>query len=308
MTKLRANNVKGIIPPLITPTIGKNQEVDEEGIREHVNFVIEGGVHGVFPCGGTGEYSLMTREEHKKVNEIVIDEVNSRVPVIAGAGSPSTANAIDFAKAADDAGADAVMAITPYYYRHGSRELFEHFKAMSAAIGIPVLVYNCPFCSASSQINMDPEFIAKLADFNIIGIKDSTSQLSHLCEIIELAGERISVLQGMAEYLLPSLCIGAKGCVAVPSQIVPELYVELYDAFQKRNLQKARELHYKLLPLSKLQRKYNIPAPVFVKEADKALGMNRGVPKKPLAYWQMPKKATQQLKDILKNLGYPRAR
>ena len=236
---------KGAIVAIVTPF--KNGEVDEEALRELIEFQIESGTDGIVPCGTTGESATLSHEEHDQVVEIVIDAVNKRVPVIAGTGSNSTREAIRLTKHAYEAGADAVLMVSPYYNRPTQEGLYQHYKAIAEEVPIPIFPYNVPSRTGS---NVLPETLARLSTIsNIVGVKEATGDLRQISKVIDLCGNDFIVLSGDDFTVLPILEVGGKGVISVISNVAPADMAGMIDAFEAGDKTKARELHYKMRPL-----------------------------------------------------------
>jgi 4-hydroxy-tetrahydrodipicolinate synthase len=270
--------LKGIVVPMVTPfKSNKDQEVDEEKLRDLVNFLIDKGVHALMPCGGTGESVSLSTEENKRVIEITVDEANGRVPVIGGAKSPGTKNSVNLAKDAKEAGADAVLVIGPYYNEPITEEgYYEHFRTVADEVNIPVLVYNLPRIQGKDlPINV----IFRLADLdNVIGLKNSTPNMLHASEAIAICHQKkIAYMQGLAHLFLPSLILGAQGSITSSLNVAPALFVDLFNSYMGGDMNRARELHFRLMPLIKLG-----GSPVMVKAALDMMGHPVGPPRKPL--------------------------
>ena len=270
--------LRGIIVPMVTPfKSNRRQDVDEERLRDLVRFLISSGVHGLIPCGGTGESVSLSPEENKRVIEITVDEAHGRVPVIGGAKSPGTRNSVNLAKDAEETGADGVMIIGPYYNKPIKEEgYYEHFKTVAKEINISILIYNLPRMMGE---DLPIGVIARLAELdNVIGLKNATSNFVHISEAIRLCRKKsISYLQGQAQNFLPSLILGSQGSITSILNVVPSIFVDLFDSFTRGNLTKARELHFKLMPLIELG-----GSPVLVKAALDIMGHPVGPPRKPL--------------------------
>ncbi|MCK9362818.1 MAG: 4-hydroxy-tetrahydrodipicolinate synthase [Syntrophales bacterium] len=235
----------GAIVAIVTPF--KNGKVDEAALRRLVEEQIAGGTDGIAPCGTTGESTTLSHEEHDRVIEIVIDAVKKRVPVIAGTGSNSTAEAIRLTKHAWQAGADAALIVCPYYNRPTQEGLYLHYKAVAEAVPIPLIIYNIP---GRTGTNMLPETMARLANIpNIVGVKEAAGSIKQMSDIINLCGPDFDVISGDDAFTLPLLAIGGKGVISVISNIVPADMAGLVDAFFAGDLKKARELHQRMSPL-----------------------------------------------------------
>ncbi len=236
---------KGAITALVTPF--KNGQVDEKALRELIEFQIEGGIDGLVPCGTTGESPTLTHDEHDRVIEITIDAAKKRVPVIAGTGSNSTAEALRLTKHAYEAGADGALIACPYYNKPTQEGLYQHFQLIAQNVPIPIIPYNIP---GRTGVNMSPELIARLAKIsNIVGVKEASGSLKQMNDVLDLCGPDFDVLSGDDGFTLPLMAIGGKGIISVASNIVPADMAALVDAVEEGNLAKARALHQKMSPL-----------------------------------------------------------
>lgn len=201
---------KGSIVAIVTPF--KNGAVDEEKLRELVEFQISGGTDAIVPCGTTGEASTLDDAEHDRVIEIVIQQVGKRVPVIAGTGSNSTAEAIELSLRAEMLGADGVLLVTPYYNKPTQEGLYRHYTAIADAVAIPQILYNVPCRTA---VNLLPETVARLAEYsNIVAIKEASGSLQQASEILALAGDKIDLLCGDDFITFPMMVCGARGVIS----------------------------------------------------------------------------------------------
>lgn len=249
---------QGSIVATVTPF--KNGAVDEEKLRELVEYQIENGTDGIVPCGTTGESSTLSYEEHDRVIEIVIDQVKKRVPVIAGTGSNSTHEAIEITKHAKEMGADGALLVTPYYNKPSQEGLYQHYKAVADAVALPQVLYNVP---GRTGVNLMPETVARLsAHANIVAIKEATGSLQQASEVLALCGENLDVLSGDDFITLPMMACGAKGVISVTANIMPKEVAALVDAFYAGNLEEARRLHLYLLKISNAMFIESNPVPV----------------------------------------------
>lgn len=239
---------KGSIVAIVTPF--KNGKVDEKRYRDLIEFQIKSGTSGIVPCGTTGESATLSYEEHDKVIEITIEQTKKRVPVIAGTGANSTDEAIMLTKHAEKAGADASLQVSPYYNRPTQKGLYEHFKAIAESVKIPIILYNI---ASRTGVNIEPETIARLARDckNIIGVKEASGSLDQMSRIKALCPSNFELISGDDSLTLPILSIGGIGIISVVANIVPKDVAELVSSFEKGNIRKAQEIHYKLLPLIK---------------------------------------------------------
>ncbi len=236
---------KGAIVAIVTPF--KDGKVDEDALRELIEFQITNGTDGIVPCGTTGESATLSHEEHDRVIEITIDAVKKRVPVIAGTGSNSTAEAIRLTKHAYEAGADGALIVCPYYNRPTQEGLYQHFKMIAENVPIPILPYNIP---GRTGVNLLPEMVAKLAKIkNIVGIKEASGSIKQMSDVIELCGDDFAVLSGDDLFTLPLLAMGGAGIISVISNVAPADMAGLVDAFAAKDFEKAKALHHKMSPL-----------------------------------------------------------
>ena len=237
--------LRGSLVAIITPF--RNGKLDEKALRDLIEWQIASGSDGIVPCGTTGESATLTHEEHKRVVELTVEVVKRRVPVIAGTGSNSTDEAIEFTRHAKSAGADAALLISPYYNKPTQEGLYRHHKAIADAVDIPQILYNIP---GRTAVNMTPQTVARLAQLrNIIGIKEGAGSLQQVSEIVQLCGERFTVLSGDDALTLPMLAVGAKGVITVTANVAPADMAALVDAWEAGDAAKARKLHFKLYPL-----------------------------------------------------------
>jgi 4-hydroxy-tetrahydrodipicolinate synthase len=237
---------KGVITALVTPL--RNDHVDEEALRRLVDEQISAGIDGLVPVGTTGESPTLSNEEHIRVVEIVVQEARKRVPVIAGTGSNSTHEAIELTAAAKAAGADGTLQVTPYYNKPTQDGLYRHFKAVVDAVALPMLVYNVPGRTACDLL---PDTIARLCDLPLmVGVKEATGNLQRAAQIIARVGDRLTLLSGDDATAMPFFAVGGNGCISVVSNVAPADMAAMWDAAAAGNWNRARELHYKLFPLS----------------------------------------------------------
>lgn len=236
--------IHGVIPAVLTP-FTKNGEVNEKGLRHYVNFLIEKGVHGLFPLGTNGSGPLMSVEDRKKVISIVVEETNNRIPVIVHTGAISTAETIEVTSHAAKVGASAAAIVTPWYFPHDDISLELHFSAVAEAVSnLPLYLYNIP---GNAKNELKPKLVRKLVEkhSNIKGIKDSSKDLSRLQDYIWTLGEGYDVVVGTDALVYPALAMGATGVVSAVGNCFPEVMVELYDAYQSGDMEKAKELQYR---------------------------------------------------------------
>jgi len=234
----------GVIPALVTPFTDDGKQVDEERLRALVRYVLEKGATGVVPCGTTGEFQNLTVEERKLVSKIVIDEVKGRVPVIVGTGCSSTDLTVEMTEHAKDAGADAALIVTPYYHKPALRGIYEHYRIVAETVDLPIMLYNIPQVTG---VQLPWQVVEDLAEIpNIVGVKDSSGELRYILALIEKTSPKLSIMCGHDEVVLPALAAGCSGMILASANIIPDVWRELYDSFQRGELQKAREIQLKV--------------------------------------------------------------
>lgn len=250
---------KGAFTALVTPF--KNGEFDEEAYRALIDWQIAQGIDGLVPCGTTGESATLSHDEHKRVIEVCVQEVNKRVPVLAGAGSNNTAEAIMLTRYAKEAGADGALLITPYYNKPTPDGLVAHFKAIAKEVSIPMIVYNVP---GRTSLNVLPETMARLFKEipDVVGCKEATGNLKQVSEVYEYCGPDFQLLSGDDFTVLPLLTVGGCGVISVVSNLVPDQMAGMCEAFFAGNLEDARKLHFKMMPLSRAMFIETNPIPV----------------------------------------------
>lgn len=287
---------KGSIVAIVTPF--KDSKIDEKKLRELVDFQVKNGSSGIVPCGTTGESATLDFEEHELVIKIIIEQVKKRVPVIAGTGSNSTQEAIHLTQQAARAGADASLQVSPYYNRPTQKGLYEHFKAIAQSVKIPIILYNI---AGRTGVNIEPETIAKLAQDckNIVAVKEASGNLDQMSRIKLLCPKEFDLISGDDALTLPVLSIGGIGIISVVANIVPGDVAAMVAAFEKGDLIKARQLHYKLLPLIKAVFLETNPIPV--KTAMGLLGMCE--PDLRLPMCSMSVDNLEKLKKALRDYG-----
>lgn len=268
----------GIHIPIITPFSNDGKKVDEEALRKLVNYLIkEQKASGLVPCGTTGESPTLNYEEHERVVEIVIDEAKHRVPIIAGTGSNSTAEAIEMTRKAEEAGADATLQVGPYYNKPTQEGLLAHFKAIAASTELPILIYNIP---GRTSKNIEPKTILKLWQDceNIAGLKDSCSDINQTMEIIKATRNQAKpfcVLTGEDALTYSTLALGGRGAISAAAHVVGKEYSEMtklmLDRKEKDYQKKALDIHYSTIELVK--NLFIEPNPVPVKAAYKMMGL-----------------------------------
>ncbi len=243
---------------LVTPF--KNGAVDTEKLKELVDFHIAHGTSGIVPTGTTGESATLSYEEHEHVIEVVVKAARKKVKVVAGTGANSTSEAVMLTKFAEKAGCDGVLLVSPYYNKPTQKGLYLHFKAVADSIKIPVILYNI---QGRTAVNIEPVTVAKIAADckNVVAVKEASGSLDQMSQIKALC-PKMTLLSGDDALTLPVLAIGGTGVISVVANIVPKDVADLISTFQAGNIQKARELHYRLMPLIKAMFIETSPIPV----------------------------------------------
>ena len=287
--------LQGAITAIVTPF--KDGKLDEGAYRELIEFQIKGGINGIVPCGTTGESATLTHEEHKRVVEACVDQVKKRVPVVAGTGSNNTAEAVELTRHAEQAGADYALLITPYYNKPTQEGVYQHFKTVADNTSIPIVVYNVP---SRTSLNLLPETVARLAEFkNIVAIKEATGDLKQCAKIVELCGDKITLLSGDDFTVLPLLAIGGTGVISVVSNVAPRDMADMCAAFAKGDIKTAQKLHYKMWPLMEAMFYETNPTPA--KTALNMMGKISGEVRQPLC--PMSPANQDKLRQVLKKYG-----
>jgi 4-hydroxy-tetrahydrodipicolinate synthase len=251
--------LKGSLTALITP-MREDGSLDEEAYRRLVNWQIAEGTEGLVPCGTTGESPTLSHAEHKRVVEICIEEARGRVPVVAGTGSNSTAEAIDFTRHAKQAGADAALIVTPYYNKPTQEGMFLHFSAIADAVDLPIIIYNIP---PRSVIDMTPETMGRLAKHkNIVGVKDATANLARPLHQKRECGADFIQLSGEDHTALAFLAAGGVGCISVTSNIAPRACAEMHRAWREGRIAEAQAIQDRLVPVHDALFAETSPGPV----------------------------------------------
>ena len=290
--------IEGVYPALITP-FTKDDEVDKEGLRRLVEYVIEGGVAGIVPCGTTGESATLSHKEHEEVIDVVVD--CSKVPVIAGTGSNNTKEAVEFTKHAADAGADACLLITPYYNKPNVKGLKEHFKRIGDSVEMPMILYNIP--SRTSQ-NVSAGTMVELASeiTNIKGVKEASGDLKQVGAIIRSVAEQgldFTVVAGDDFLTLPIMSLGGKGVISVAANVAPREMTEMVAAMLKEEVEKAKEINIRLFSL--FEAMFLETNPIPVKKAAEMMGLPAGHVRLPLG--ALSEDNEGKLRKVLEGLG-----
>jgi len=265
-----AKEIRGIIPAVITP-FTPDERVDEIAFRKVLHAMIDQGVHGLFPVGTGGEFFALTREEKERLMKVAVEEAAGRVFVMPNVGAITTAESVALARHAEAVGSDAVSVVTPYFLKPSQDELYEHYRAICAAVKIPVLAYNIP--DRTGGVALSVATVTRLAKtvVNFAGIKDSTGDLTNSAEIIQACPSGFKVFMGRDTLIYGALLYGCAGAVAATANVAPGVAVGIYAAVQAGDLAKARQLQARLSPVRKLFTVGSHPA--GLKEAMVQLGM-----------------------------------
>ena len=258
---------RGVFAPNITPFSA--QSVDEAALRRVLDYLIDAGATGLVPCGTTGESATLTLEEHARVIEITAEHARGRVPVIAGTGSNSTAEAIALTKHAEQVGVDAALLICPYYNRPTQPGLIAHFTQIAAATSLPIIMYNVP---SRTGVNMTAATTAELSRVpNIVGVKEASGDLGQVTEILRLAAPGFAVLSGDGNLTFSICCLGGVGGILADAHILPGEWRRMVDLIRSGEVEQAREIHFRLLPITRALFLETNPVPV--KAAMELLGV-----------------------------------
>lgn len=287
--------LQGSCVALITPFT--NGKVDEAGFKSFVEWQIGEGTDGLIPCGTTGESPTLSHEEHMHVTELCIEQTGGRVPVLAGAGSNSTAETVALVRHAHKAGADAALVVMPYYNKPTPEGQYQHFKAANDAADIPIYIYNIP---GRSIVDMSVETMARLAELpNIVGVKDATSDLARPMLTRLAIGADFIQLSGEDATIVPFLAGGGHGCISVTANIAPRLCAELHDAWQSGDMETVMILQDRLMPLHSAMFCEASPGPV--KYAAELLGKCSSEMRLPMC--EIADSSKKQVKDALVSVG-----
>lgn len=285
----------GSLVAIVTPF--RKGKVDERALAELIEWQIAKGTNGIVPCGTTGESATLSHEEHNRVIELTVEVVNRRVPVIAGTGSNSTDEAIALTRHAKQAGVDAALLITPYYNKPTQEGLYRHYKAVAEAVDLPLVLYNIP---GRTGVNMLPSTIARLSSVKtIVGVKEGSGSVQQASDIVQMCGDRLTVLAGDDALTLPMMAVGGKGVITVTANLVPTDMANLVKAFADGKVEEARRIHFKLSPL--FAALFFETNPIPVKEA---LGMMGKIdPELRLPLCPMAQDTRDKLVRVLKDAG-----
>ena len=284
----------GALSAIVTPF--RDGEVDERALRDHIEWQIQSGVDGIVPCGSTGESATLTHAEHDRVIKITIEQTRRRVPVVAGTGSNATAEAIRLTTAAREMGADGALMLSPYYNKPTQEGIFRHYKMIAAAVDLPIIVYNIPGRTAS---NIAPETFARLCEIrNIVGVKEASGSMEQISDIRRLCGDRLTILSGDDGLTVPIMALGGKGVIATTSNVMPREMHDLAAAGLAGDFARARDIHYKIMPV--MRNLFTETNPIPLKQALAFMGRCANELRMPLCPMSAP--AAEKLKAAMKEL------
>lgn len=287
---------KGIIPAMVTP-FNQDESLNEGALRDLTQHLVAGGVHGLFAVGSQGEFWALEFEEKQRIIEIVVKEAGGRVPVYAGTGAPTTREAVRLTRMAAAAGAAAVSVITPYFVGPNADELFDHYSRIAAASAVPVLLYNNP---GRTGVNLSPDLVSRLSAIgNIVGVKDSSGDMTQTGEYIRRAKPGFAVLAGRDTMILSTLLYGGTGAIAATANVAPRLIVEIYDAFMAGDMKRALDAQYRLAPLRIAFEMGSFP--VVIKDALELMGIAAGPARGPIKSIGDDRKT--RLREIVRSLS-----
>ena len=291
--ELTRENFKGSMVALVTPF--KNGKVDEKSMKKLIDRQIENGTDIIIPCGTTGESATMTHEEHKSVMSFVVDYVNGRVPVVCGAGSNATYEAVGLCQHAKKIGANGLLIVTPYYNKPTQEGLFRHYEYIASKVDLPIVLYNVP---GRTGISMTPETVARLSKIDtIIGIKEASGNVDLASAILGACD--LSLVSGDDSLTLPLMAIGGKGVISVTANVDPDSMSNMVDAVLRNDYTTAREIHFELLKLSKVL--FIETNPIPVKTALFLMGLISNEMRLPLC--EMNPENSKKLKKVLSEQG-----
>jgi 4-hydroxy-tetrahydrodipicolinate synthase len=282
---------------MVTP-FRTDGSLDEATLRSLVRRQIEHGIDFLVPCGTTGESPTLTREEHLRVVAITVEESNGKVPVLAGAGGYNTHEVIELARECESIGADGILSVTPYYNKPTQEGLYQHYKAIASAIGLPIVVYNI---QGRTGINVEPLTLVRLAEIeNIIGVKEASGNISQIAEVLYRLPEKFTVLSGDDAITLPLIALGGQGVISVVSNQIPRVMTELARLANQGDFESARELQRRYFPLMQINFIEANPGPV--KWAMYRMGLLEPVYRLPMI---PPSAASQQkIEQVLESVGF----
>ena len=287
----------GSMVALVTPF--KNGEVDWQSLEGLVEFHLRSGTHGIVPCGTTGESATLSHQEHDDVIKAVIKAVNKKVPVIAGTGSNSTAEAVRLTREAEKSGADGALMISPYYNRPTQEGIYQHYKKVASEVGISIIIYNIPGRTGSK---IEPETLARLSEIkNIAGVKEATGSVDQAIDVIRLCGDRLAVYSGEDSLIFSLMALGGKGVISTVANVAPRETAQLAEACLKGNWEKGRDWQFKLMPL--IRAVFIETNPIPIKTALSLMGKCTGELRLPLT--PMGEGNLKKLRQAMADFGLP---
>jgi 4-hydroxy-tetrahydrodipicolinate synthase len=288
---------KGIIPAMVTP-LDKEEKLNEKALRQLTHYLIDGGVHGLFPVGSQGEFFALEYEEKVRVMEIVSEETKGKIPVYAGTGAITTREAIRLTQAAESIGIDAVSIITPFFLAPTQDELYDHYTAIAKATKLPILLYNNP--GRTGGINLSVNLVVRLSQIeNIVGIKDSSGDMTLTGEYIRRTDEKFAVLAGRDTMIYATLCYGGTGSITATGNVCPQLVSGIYEAFMRGDHKRSLEAQYRLAPLRIAFELGSFP--VVIKEALEMIGIQAGPSRFPVK--GLPQEKKEELRKVLQGMN-----
>ncbi len=287
---------QGIIPAMVTP-LTVDDKINEPALRKLTNYLIQGGVHGVFAVGSQGEFWALSAEEKQRVWAVVVEETNKRVPVYAGTAAITTRETITLTRLAEKVGVDAVSILTPFYVAPSDAELYDHYRAIAESTCLPVMLYTN---QARTGVKISPALLARLAKIeNIVGIKDSSGDLEQTAEYIRVSPSDFAILMGRDTLIFAGLVYSAKGAIAATANVVPALVVSIYERFKAGDLEGAQRAQAALAPL-RLAFSWGT-FPVVIKEALDLIGMEGGPARAPVG--PLSSEQRERLRGVLRDMG-----
>ncbi len=284
----------GALSAIVTPF--RDGAVDEAALRELIEWQIQSGIDGIVACGSTGESATLSHAEHEQVIKLSVQLSRKRIPILAGTGSNSTAEALRLTSFAREVGADGALMISPYYNKPTQEGIYKHFKTIATTVDLPIIVYNIPSRTGS---NILPETFARMCDVkNIVGIKEASGSIDQISDIRRLCGDRLTILAGDDSFALPDMALGGKGVISVISNVMPRETHELVAAGLASDFGRARDIHFRLLPL--IRTLFIETNPIPVKMALALMG--RCSPEMRMPLLQLSGGATEKLRSVMKDL------
>lgn len=286
--------LSGAWSAIVTPF--RDGAVDEAALREFIEWQIQSGIDGIVACGSTGESATLSHAEHEQIIKLAVEQVRKRIPVFAGTGSNSTAEALRLTSFAREIGADGALMISPYYNKPTQEGIYKHFKMIATTVDLPIIVYNIPGRTGS---NIQPETFARMCDVkNIVGIKEASGSIEQISDIRRLCGDRLVIMAGDDAFALPDMALGGKGVISVISNVMPRETHELTAAAMAGDFARARDIHFRLLPL--IRALFIETNPIPVKMALSLMGKCSPEMRMPLL--QLSGGATEKLRSVMKEL------